>query len=79
MIQYEIRYFKLYDNQCWTDFYNFDIEKGKIEFDSPFRVGLIPVDADGGSQEPSLEEGFYITELYVRVLMKISLVQLNGI
>lgn len=54
----EIRYFKLYDNQCWTDFYNSDIGIDKIEFsDSPFRVGLIPVEADGGSQELSLEEG----------------------
>ena len=54
----EIRYFKLYDNQCWTDFYNSDIGIDKIEFsDSPFRVGLIPVEADGGSQELSLEDG----------------------
>ena len=54
----EIRYFKLYDNQCWIDFYNSDIGIDKIEFsDSPFRVGLIPVEADGGSQELSLEEG----------------------
>ena len=54
----EIRYFKLYDNQCWTDFYNSDIGIDKLEFsDSPFRVGLIPVEADGGSQELSLEEG----------------------
>ena len=54
----EIRYFKLYDNQCWTDFYNSDFGIDKIEFyDSPFRVGLIPVEADGGSQELSLEEG----------------------
>ena len=61
----EIRYFKLYDNQCWTDFYNSDIGIDKIEFsDSPFRVGLIPVDADGGSQELSLEEGV----LYHRVV-----------
>ena len=61
----EIRYFKLYDNQCWTDFYNSDIGRGKIEFyDSPFRVGLIPLEADGGSQELSLEEGV----LYHRVV-----------
>ena len=54
----EIRYFKLYDNQCWTDFYGSDIGIGEVEFsDSPFRAGLIPPVADGGGQELSLEEG----------------------
>ena len=66
VIQY-LKYgiFKLYDSQCWTDFYSSDIVIGKIEFyDSPFEVGLIPTDTDGGGQELSVEEGV----LYHRVV-----------